>query len=298
MRRRSAQAPCPAPDELGCSVQPRLAGTRMSMAASHSTALDSHEAGSGAGELAVENVRREFGGVHAVDGVSFRVPPGTILGLIGPNGAGKSTLLGMVAGAVKPTGGRVRFAGRDITGMAPHNVARFGIARTFQMAAGFPRLTVLESLLVAGARPRGDSLWGALLGKRYWREREEQLVLEARELLARWDLARIESQYAGDLSGGQKRLVEIMRAAMMRPRFLLLDEPTVGVNSTLVKVIEEFLLELRQAGLGMLLVEHELGVVERLCDSVVVMARGKAISEGSLTEVRQQAHVMEAYFAG
>jgi ABC-type branched-subunit amino acid transport system ATPase component len=270
----------------------------MRLAVSESTVPHRLDAQRAPAVLVVDDIRREFGGVHAVDGVSFAVQPGTILGLIGPNGAGKSTLLGMVAGAVKPSGGRVLFGGKDITGMAPHAIARLGIARTFQMAAGFPRLTVLESLLVAAARPRGDSLWGALLGKRYWRDREEQLVLQARGLLARWDLAGIESQYAGDLSGGQKRLVEIMRAAMMEPLFLLLDEPTVGVNSTLVKVIEEYLLELRQTGLGMLLVEHELGVVERLCDSVVVMARGKAISTGSLSEVRQQAHVMEAYFAG
>lgn len=248
--------------------------------------------------LVVDDLRREFGGVRAVDGVSLEVEPGTIVGLIGPNGAGKSTLLGMVAGAMKPSGGRILFGARDITGMTPHGVARLGIARTFQMATGFPRLTVLENLLVAGARQRGDSLLGALRGKRHWRDREEQLVVHARELLARWDLERIESQYVADLSGGQKRLVEIMRAAMMRPRFLLLDEPTVGVNSTLVSVIEEFLLELRSSGLGMLLVEHELGVVERLCDSVVVMARGKAISKGSLTDVRQEANVMEAYFAG
>ena len=189
-------------------------------------------------------------------------------------------------------------AGRISPGSPPHAVARLGIARTFQMATGFPHMTVLENLVVAGAGQRGDSLFGALRGKRYWRANEEQLVVQARTLLARWNLEKIENQYAEDLSGGQKRLVEVMRAAMMKPRFLLLDEPTVGVNSSLVSVIEEFLLELRDVGVGMLLVEHELGVVERLCDPVVVMARGKRIAAGSLQDVRRQPHVMEAYFAG
>ncbi|MBF6605128.1 MAG: ABC transporter ATP-binding protein [Chloroflexi bacterium] len=248
--------------------------------------------------LSIRDLRRSYGGLQAVDGVSFDVRPGGIRGLIGPNGAGKSTVLGIVAGAIAPTGGTVTFDGRDVTSLAVHERARLGLTRTFQLSSEFPRLTVLENLLAATRHERGDSLWGALLGERYWGAVERELVERARELLARFGMEARESDYAGNLSGGQKRLVEIMRALMTRPRLLLLDEPMAGVHPNLAQSIATYLERLRDEGLTMLMVEHELSIVDRLCDPVVVMAQGRIIAEGTMAEVRRNEQVLEAYLVG
>jgi ABC-type branched-subunit amino acid transport system ATPase component len=258
------------------------------------------ESGSTAGAaiLSVGDLRRSFGGLQAVDGVSFDVLPGGIHGLIGPNGAGKSTVLGLIAGAIAPTGGTVSFEGRDITSLAVHERARLGLTRTFQISSEFPRLTVLENLLAASSHERGDTLWGALRGPRYWARSERDLVERARELLDRFGLTAKESDYAGNLSGGQKRLVEIMRALMTRPRLLLLDEPMAGVHPNLAQSIASYLERLRDDGLTMLMVEHELSIVDRLCDPVVVLAQGRIIATGTMAEVRRDEQVLEAYLVG
>jgi ABC-type branched-subunit amino acid transport system ATPase component len=249
--------------------------------------------------LEVRDLRRSFGGVHAVDGVSFAVEPGTISGLIGPNGAGKSTALGMIAGAIKPSGGSIAFDGHDVTGASPMRLGREGLIRTFQISSEFQRLTVLENLLVAAPAHPGETLAGALvLGKRAWRAQEQTLVERARELLARFEMQEKEEEYAGNLSGGQKRLLEIMRSLMANPKLLLLDEPMAGVNPTLARRIEGHLQDLRDAGLTMLMVEHELGVVDRLCEHVIVMAQGKVISEGTMETVRRNQEVLDAYLVG
>jgi len=249
--------------------------------------------------LHVEDLRRSFGGVHAVDGISFGVEAGTITGLIGPNGAGKSTALGMIAGAIKPSGGSIVFDGRDVTGSSPMQVARSGLIRTFQISSEFQQLTVLENLLVGAPGHVGESLVGSLLlGPRSWRAQEQELVEGARELLLRFEMHEKEEEYAGNLSGGQKRLLEIMRALMAKPKLLLLDEPMAGVNPTLGRRIERHLEELRDEGLTMLMVEHELGVVERLCQRVVVMAQGKVISEGTMETLRKDKEVLGAYLVG
>ncbi len=179
--------------------------------------------------LAVQHLHREFGGVHAVNGASFTVPPGRITGLIGPNGAGKSTALNIIAGALKPSAGTVSYHGKDITGLPSYKVARHGIIRTFQLSSEFAALTVLENLLVAAPAQRGEALWQAALGKRYWRPQERAMVERARQLLARFDMSAKEDEYAGNLSGGQKRLLELMRGLMANPALLLLDEPMAGV---------------------------------------------------------------------
>lgn len=249
--------------------------------------------------LEVRDIARNFGGVRAVDGVSFTVEAGTVTGLIGPNGAGKSTALGVIAGAVKPTSGAVIFDSRDVTGAAPRTVARLGLIRTFQISSEFARLTLLENLLVAAPGHPGESLVGSLLrGGRAWKTHERELVEQGRELLARFELAEKEDEYAGNLSGGQKRLLEIMRALMAKPKLLLLDEPMAGVNPTLGRKIEGHLRELGDSGLTMLMIEHELGVVERLCDHVIVMAQGKVISEGSMESLRKNQEVLDAYLVG
>ncbi len=248
--------------------------------------------------LTVRDARRAFGGVRAVESVSFEVRAGTITGLIGPNGAGKSTMLGIVAGAIRPTAGAITFDGRDVTGLPTYRLARRGLVRTFQLSSEFARLTVLENLLVAAPGQRGESLWGALRGRRSWRRQEAESVEQARTLLDRFALSDKEDEYAGNLSGGQKRLVELMRGLMGWPRLLLLDEPMAGVNPTLARRIAGYLEELRDGGLTMLMVEHELALVERLCDPVVVMAQGRVLSQGTMGELRGRREVVDAYLVG
>jgi ABC-type branched-subunit amino acid transport system ATPase component len=248
--------------------------------------------------LSVVNVQRGFGGVKAVDGATFSAMRGHITGLIGPNGAGKSTLIAVIGGALKPEGGSITFDGHDITGMPAHRVARHGLIRTFQLSAEFSRLTVLENLLVAARGQKGESLVGAELGPLYWGRDEAALVDAARDVLDRFSMAAKENELAGNLSGGQKRLLEIMRALMATPKMLLLDEPFAGVNPTLAREIEQYLIDLRNEGLSMIMVEHELAVVERLCEPVVVMAQGKVISEGSMRDVSARREVLDAYLVG
>ena len=248
--------------------------------------------------LVAEDVHRHFEGMHAVDGVSLEVPRGKITGLIGPNGAGKSTFMAVLAGTLPASSGRIVFEGIDISRVPAYRRARMGLVRTFQLPSEFTRLTVLENLLVAAPRNRGDSLWGALLGRRYWGDDEERLVAEARGLLARFGMSAKESDYAGTMSGGQKRLIEIMRALMLHPRCLLLDEPMSGVHPRVVSEIQYYLQTLRKDWLTILMVEHELHLVEALCDSVFVMAQGKLIGSGTMASLRRQREIVDAYLVG
>jgi branched-chain amino acid transport system ATP-binding protein len=248
--------------------------------------------------LGADDIHRHFEGMHAVDGVSIEVPQGQITGLIGPNGAGKSTFLAVLAGTLPASSGTIVFEGRDITRLAAYRRARLGLVRTFQLPSEFARLTVLENLLVAAPRNRGDSLFGALLGKRYWIDDELRLVDEARALLKRFGMSAKESDYAGLMSGGQKRLIEIMRALMLHPRCLLLDEPMSGVHPRVVEEIRYYLQSLRAEGLTILMVEHELRLVEQLCDSVFVMAQGKLIGSGTMASLRRQREIVDAYLVG
>ncbi len=250
------------------------------------------------GVLVVSGISKHFGGVQAVADASLTVSPGESLGLIGPNGAGKSTVLGMIAGALVPDSGSIRFDGEEIAGMPSHRVGRRGLIRTFQISSEFPRLTVLQNLLVARPGQRGEQLRGLILGRRAWQDEEDRAITRARELLARFRLAEMESEYAGNLSGGQRRLLELARALMASPQMLLLDEPTAGVHPTMVGELQDQLRTLVADGMPMLMVEHELGVVEQVCQRVVVMARGHVIAEGGLAEVRALPEVREAYVAG
>ncbi|OLB80723.1 MAG: hypothetical protein AUI15_41160 [Actinobacteria bacterium 13_2_20CM_2_66_6] len=248
--------------------------------------------------LVAEDVHRHFEGMHAVDGVSLEVPRGQITGLIGPNGAGKSTFMAVVAGTLPASSGTILFEGEDITRLPTYRRARRGLVRTFQLPSEFARLTVLENLLVAAPQNRGDSLFGALMGKRFWIKDEERLVTEARGLLKRFGMSAKESDYAGLMSGGQKRLIEIMRALMLHPRCLLLDEPMSGVHPRVIEQIQYYLLSLRSDGLTILMVEHELHLVEQLCDSVFVMAQGKLIGSGTMASLRRQREIVDAYLVG
>jgi neutral amino acid transport system ATP-binding protein len=248
--------------------------------------------------LVATDVHRHFEGMRAVDGVSLEVAPGKITGLIGPNGAGKSTFMAVLAGTLPATSGTIVFEGEDITHIPAYQRARRRLVRTFQLPSEFAQLTVLENLLVAAPDNRGDSLFGALMGKRYWVEDEDRLITEARALLKRFGMSAKESDYAGTMSGGQKRLIEIMRALMLHPRLLLLDEPMSGVHPKVVLEIQYCLQDLRAEGLTILMVEHELHMVERLCDTVVVMAQGKVIGSGTMSSLRKQREIVDAYLVG
>jgi ABC-type branched-subunit amino acid transport system ATPase component len=258
--------------------------------------------GSGEGSsqhiLEVRNLTRSFGGVRAVAGMSLGLSRGKITGLIGPNGAGKSTTLGMIAGAIKPTSGMVLLDGADVTGLPSYKIARRGVGRTFQVSSEFPSMTVLENMLTAVQPQRGDSLGQALLGRWYWRKSVAALLERATGLLGQFDMTHMANELAATLSGGQRRLLEIMRVLMADPRILLLDEPMAGVNPSLTRRIETHLLELKGQGLSMLIVEHEMAVIERLCDHVIVMAQGAELAQGTMGAIRADQSVLDAYLTG
>ncbi|HLX78197.1 MAG TPA: ABC transporter ATP-binding protein [Acidimicrobiales bacterium] len=248
--------------------------------------------------LVLEGASKAFGGVRAVDDVSLSVPTGSVTGLIGPNGAGKSTVLSMIAGAIRPDRGRILLAGEDITGLPSFRVARHGVIRTFQTASVFPHLTVTENLLLGVPPWWGERIYASFIGRRSWRIQERDQLGRAREILERLRLSAEADSYAGELSGGQKRLVEIGRAIMARPRLLLLDEPMAGVNRILAGPIEELIADLRATGMTVVLIEHELGIVERLCRPVIVLAEGRVLIEGEMEDVRADPDVRRAYLVG
>ncbi|MGH3272887.1 MAG: ATP-binding cassette domain-containing protein [Streptosporangiaceae bacterium] len=244
------------------------------------------------------DVAREFGGVHAVSGVSLSVRRGTLTGLIGPNGAGKSTLLALLAGTDRVSAGKILYQGRDITGVPAFRRARLGLVRTFQLASEYKRLTVMENLLSAAPGNRGDSFLGAVAGPRYWRPDETAAIDRAAGILAKFGLEPLADEYAGDLSGGQRRLVEIMRALMTEPEMLLLDEPMAGVHPELARTIGTALIALCREGMTIRMVEHELAIMDEFCDPVIVMAEGSVLAQGTMAELRDRTEVVEAYLVG
>lgn len=245
--------------------------------------------------LSVCDLTVKYGGLTAVEAVSFDVQRGEVIGLIGPNGAGKSTLLAALGGQLAPTAGSVRLNGREVRTASPHRRARFGLARTFQMTSEFQGLTVFENLLVS-ARGRDGASLARLLG-RPGGNRSDELAAAARAwaLLDQLDLSYAANSYGRELSGGERRLVEIMRCLMRDPSILLLDEPTVGVAPHLMPRIVTDLREISRSGVALLLAEHSLDVIAELSDRVLVMAEGRVIAEGSYAEVVVQPDVREAY---
>lgn len=253
-----------------------------------------------AGEIVLraEGVVRDFGGVRAVDGVSIAIRRGTLTGLIGPNGAGKSTLLAILAGTTGVTAGQVWYRQQDVTAEPAYQRARRGLVRTFQLASEFGQLTVMENLLSAVPRNRGDSLRGALLGRRHWRADEQAAISRAWGLLGQFSMTGLADDYAGQLSGGQRRLVEIMRALMAEPRVLLLDEPMAGLHPNLARQLGAQLVALCAAGMTIVMVEHELAIMDEFCDPVIVMAEGRILAEGTMSALRHRSEVVEAYLVG
>ena len=252
----------------------------------------------GAAILECSGLGRSFDGVRAVEDVSMSFQQGRLTGIIGPNGAGKSTLLAMLAGTLRPTEGRIAYRGEDITSLPAYRRARGGLVRTFQLASEFKRLTVMENLIAAIPDQRGESFRGALLGRRFWGAQERDAIDRAREMLERFGLLALGDRYAGELSGGQRRLVEIMRSLMAEPEVLLLDEPMAGVHPRLAHQIGEQLVALTQSGLTVVMVEHELSIMDAFCDPVIVMAEGRVLAEGTMSVLRANAEVVEAYLVG
>jgi ABC-type branched-subunit amino acid transport system ATPase component len=245
--------------------------------------------------LEVRGLRHRFGGVTALDGADLDVAPQKITGLIGPNGAGKTTLFNAVSGALRPQGGTVRFAGLDVTGWRPDQLVDAGLSRTFQIARGLAQLTVIENLMVYGKHQPGEAFWVAVVRTAAASRREDEVRERALDVARELDLLRVGDSRAIDLSGGQKKLLELGRALMAEPKLILLDEPAAGINPTLARRLVEHILALRARGLTFLIIEHNMGLVAELCDHVVVLAQGKRLAEGHFADLRTDARVQEAY---
>jgi branched-chain amino acid transport system permease protein len=253
-------------------------------------------AAAGGPALDVRDVSVRFGGVEAVRNVSLQLSAGEVVGLIGPNGAGKSSLLGALGGQLALASGQVLLCGQDVTSLPAYRRARLGLVRTFQHTSTFDRLTVYENLLVsamAGPRFPGSRLRDALAGGRRQTRAAAAAVWER---LREFDMAGMADSYGSELSGGQRRLVEIMRCLMQSPRVLLLDEPMVGVAPHLVERISDDCGRIRDSGVGIIIVEHALEVVQAVCDRVVVMAAGQVVAQASYAEAMSSGAVREAYF--
>ncbi len=246
--------------------------------------------------LEVQELAKAFGGLRAVDRCSFRVRAGTITGLIGPNGAGKTTLFNLLTGFLEPDAGRVAFRGQDITGLPPHEIFHRGIGRTFQTPREFRQMTVLENLMLVSRSPAPERVWNAWLAPARVRRHEREACAKALAVLEFVGLADLRNEYAGSLSGGQKKLLELARCMMADPTLLLLDEPGAGVNPTLMRSLTGYISRLvEERGVTVLLIEHDMDLVMRICDPVIVMVQGRPLLEGPPEVVRKDPRVLEAY---
>ncbi len=246
--------------------------------------------------ISVVDLRMHFGGIRAVDGTSLNIEKGSITGLIGPNGAGKTTLFNVIAGAYKPTAGEVFLDGENITGLQPHELFKKGLLRTFQIAHEFSTLSVLENfMMVPGGQP-GEQLWDVWFRNRLVREHDDQVRERAREVIEFLEISHLENELAGNLSGGQKKLLELGRTMMVDAKIVFLDEVGAGVNRTLLKTIGTSIQRLNQErGYTFCLIEHDMDFITRMCDPVIVMADGKLLTEGTAEEVKSDEKVIEAY---
>jgi branched-chain amino acid transport system ATP-binding protein len=246
--------------------------------------------------LEVQELHKHFGGVQAVNACSFTAAEGQITGLIGPNGAGKSTAIDLISGFKIPDSGKVRFEGREVQGKTPHVISRMGLIRTFQSPREWPGLSVLENLILACFEPRRERFWRSLRGpSRAEKEKASEQLVEARAILDEFGLFHLRNERAGNLSGGQKRLLEFARMRMAKPRLVILDEPMGGVNPVLGERMAAAVLGFVTAGTSVVIVEHNLPFIERVTDQVVVMAEGRVIAEAPFDRLRGNPAVVDAY---
>jgi branched-chain amino acid transport system ATP-binding protein len=244
--------------------------------------------------LVADNVQRRFGGLKAVDVDHLEVQRGAITALIGPNGAGKTTLFNLLTGFDKPDAGTWRFDGNEVGGMPAHKVSRAGMVRTFQLTKALAKLSVIDNMKLGATGQRGEHFFSALLPG-LWRSQEKEIEAKADALLERFKLAHMRDEFAGTLSGGQRKLLEMARALMSDPKLVMLDEPMAGVNPALTQSLLHHLKDLRNEGMSVLFVEHDMDVVQDISQWVVVMAQGSIIAEGPPESMGQNQAVIDAY---
>ena len=246
--------------------------------------------------IRVENLHRHFGGFRAVDGSTLEIEEGSITGLVGPNGAGKTTLFNVIAGVLPPTSGKVLMAGEDITGVPPHVLFHKGLLRTFQIAHEFSSMTVLENLMMVPGGQAGETLWNTWFGRRRIADEERALAAKANEVLEFLTIHHLRTEKAGNLSGGQKKLLELGRTMMVDAKIVFLDEVGAGVNRTLLNTIGDAILRLnKERGYTFCVIEHDMEFIGRLCNPIIVMAEGKVLAKGTIDEITANEQVIEAY---
>lgn len=246
--------------------------------------------------IRVESVAKNFGGVRAVDNTSLQIAKGSITGLIGPNGAGKTTLFNIIAGNLAPTAGKIFLDGEDVTGQPPHQLFGKGLLRTFQIAHEFATLTVLENLMMVPSQQSGESLTNAWFQSAKVREEEALIREKASDVIEFLGLSHVSQELAGNLSGGQKKLLELGRTMMVDAKVVLLDEVGAGVNRTLLNAIGDAIVRLNQErGYTFCMIEHDMDFISRLCNPVICMAEGAVLAQGTAEEVKSNGQVIEAY---
>jgi len=251
--------------------------------------------GDGESALSCQELKKSFQGVAAVTGATFDVPKGMITALIGPNGAGKTTVVNILSGMMKSDSGAMQIGKVDVTNWESYKIARLGLMRTFQLSRELGGLTVLENLLVAPKHQAGESLLNIFFRPGRAKREELENTKRALEILRTYGLFDLRDNRASELSGGQKKLLEIARAVMAQPQVLLLDEPMAGVNPALIERIGGYILDLKNQGVTVLMVEHNLNVVEKICDHVIVLAEGRTLATGRLSDLRANPEVVQAY---
>jgi neutral amino acid transport system ATP-binding protein len=250
---------------------------------------------SGVALLAASGLYKSFGGIKAVNNASIEVAKGSITGLIGPNGAGKTTLFNLLSNFIRPDRGRVIFDGEPIQNMQPHQITQMGMVRTFQVARVLSRLSVIENMILAAQKQTGENFWNVWFKASEIKAEEKQLREQAMTILASVGLAHMANEYAGALSGGQRKLLEMGRALMTEPKLILLDEPAAGVNPTLIRQICDRILSWNREGMTFLIIEHNMDVIMSLCDRVWVLAEGHNLAVGTPSEIQSNSEVLEAY---
>lgn len=246
--------------------------------------------------IVVEDLHKHFGGFHAVDGASLQIEQGSITGLIGPNGAGKTTLFNVIAGVLKPTSGRVSMAGEDITGLPPHDLFHKGLLRTFQIAHEFASMTCRDNLMMVPGAQSGETLWNTWFGRKRIADEERALKAKADEVLDFLTISHLADHKAGQVSGGQKKLLELGRTMMVDARIVFLDEVGAGVNRTLLNTIGDTILRLNaERNYTFVVIEHDMDFIGKICGPVICMAEGRVLAEGTLAEIKANEQVIEAY---
>jgi branched-chain amino acid transport system ATP-binding protein len=246
--------------------------------------------------IKVDAVSKHFGGVRAIDNASFEIASGSITGLIGPNGAGKTTMFNTIAGLHKPTYGRILLQGKDISGLPPHQLFQKGLLRTFQIAHEFSTMTVLENLMMVPPNQLGESLVNTWLHRGKIKQQEKDIRRKADEVIEFLKISHVANELAGNLSGGQKKLLELGRTMMVDAKLVLLDEVGAGVNRTLLGEIGDAIARLnKERGYTFCMIEHDMDFIAKLCNPVIVMAEGKVLAQGTAEEVTSNEEVIESY---